>query len=150
MNDVGHTSIIASVGQPKLIENTVRLVGNDNNGLHTEPFLGRASMLCFLYGPGEPGRYTASGASTDMIVGARDMFATYSLRFVTYSCRFVTCSYGFVTCSYGFVTCSPRSNSCSRHARLPRGGRHWIHDLRRNMLDRDRAARYNAGSSINN
>ena len=28
-----------------------------NNGLHTEPFLGRVSMLCFLYGPGEPGRY---------------------------------------------------------------------------------------------
>ena len=31
----------------------------DNNGLHTEPFLGRALMLCFLYGPGEPGRYHA-------------------------------------------------------------------------------------------
>ena len=29
--------------------------------LHTEPFLGRASMLCFLYGPGEPGRYPATG-----------------------------------------------------------------------------------------
>ena len=27
--------------------------------LHTEPFLGRASILCFLYGPGEPGRYPA-------------------------------------------------------------------------------------------
>ena len=31
----------------------------DNNALHTEPFLGRVSMLCFLYGPGEPGRYAA-------------------------------------------------------------------------------------------
>ena len=31
----------------------------NNNGLHTEPFLGRASMLIFLYGPGEPGRYHA-------------------------------------------------------------------------------------------
>ena len=31
----------------------------DNNGLHTESFLGQASMLCFLYGPGEPGRYHA-------------------------------------------------------------------------------------------
>ena len=31
----------------------------DNNGLHTEPFLGRVSMLCFLYGSGEPGRYPA-------------------------------------------------------------------------------------------
>ena len=31
----------------------------DNNTLHAEPFLGRASMLCFLYGPGEPGRYAA-------------------------------------------------------------------------------------------
>ena len=29
----------------------------DNNGLHTEPFLGRASVLCFWCGPGEPGRY---------------------------------------------------------------------------------------------
>ena len=57
---VEHASIIASVGQPKLIENTVRLVGSDNNGLHTEPFLGRVSMLCFLYGPGEPGRYPAT------------------------------------------------------------------------------------------
>ena len=28
--------------------------------MHTEPFLGRASMLCFLYGPGEPGRYPAT------------------------------------------------------------------------------------------
>ena len=27
--------------------------------LHTEPFLGRASVLCFWYGPGEPGRYSA-------------------------------------------------------------------------------------------
>ena len=56
---VEHANIIASVGQPKLIENVARSVGNDNNGLHTEPFLGRASMLCFLYGPGEPGRYVA-------------------------------------------------------------------------------------------
>ena len=57
---VEHANIIASVGQPKLIENAARSVGNDNNGLHTEPFLGRVSMLCFLYGPGEPGRYTAT------------------------------------------------------------------------------------------
>ena len=56
---VEHANIIASVGQPKLIENVARSVGNDNNGLHTEPFLGRASMLYFLYGPGEPGRYHA-------------------------------------------------------------------------------------------
>ena len=56
---VEHANIIASVGQPKLIENVARSVGNDNNGLHTEPFLGRVSMLCFLYGPGEPGRYPA-------------------------------------------------------------------------------------------
>ena len=34
-----------------------QIIAHDNNGLHTEPFLGRASMLCFLYGPGEPGRY---------------------------------------------------------------------------------------------
>ena len=34
-----------------------QIVAHDNNGLHTEPFLGRASVLCFLYGPGEPGRY---------------------------------------------------------------------------------------------
>ena len=111
---VEHANIIASVGQPKLIENVARSVGNDNNGLHTEPFLGRASMLCFLYGPGEPGRYTASGANTDMIVGARDMFATHSLWFVTYSC--------------GFATCSPRSIPYSQHPRLPRGGRHRIND----------------------
>ena len=83
---------------------------------------------------GDRCRYTASGASTDMIVGARDMFATHSLRFVTYSC--------------GFVTCSPRSIPYSRHPRLPRGGRHRIHDLRGNMLDRDKAARYNGNSSI--
>ena len=57
---VEHANIIASVGQPKLIENVARSVGNDNNGLHTEPFLGRTSMLCFLYGPGEPGRYPAT------------------------------------------------------------------------------------------
>ena len=47
------------MGQPKLIDSVARSVGNDNNGLHTEPFLGRASVLCFLYGPGEPGRYHA-------------------------------------------------------------------------------------------
>ena len=36
-----------------------QIIAHDNNGLHTEPFLGRASMLYFLYGPGEPGRYPA-------------------------------------------------------------------------------------------
>ena len=37
-----------------------QIVAHDNNGLHTEPFLGRVSMFCFLYGPGEPGRYLGS------------------------------------------------------------------------------------------
>ena len=37
-----------------------QIIAHDNNGLHTEPFLGRASMLIFLYGPGEPGRYHAT------------------------------------------------------------------------------------------
>ena len=31
----------------------------DNNALHTEPFLGRASVSYLLYGPGERGRYAA-------------------------------------------------------------------------------------------
>ena len=105
-------------------------------GCTRSPFSGGLQCCAFLYGPGEPGRYTASGAITDMIVGARDMFATYSLKFVTYSCR--------------FATCSPRSIPYSRHPRLPRGGRHRNHDLRGDMLVRDRAARYNGNSSINN
>ena len=42
---VEHASIVASVGQPKLIENVAWLVGNDNNGLHTEPRGARVSMF---------------------------------------------------------------------------------------------------------
>ena len=32
-------------------------VTRHNMALHAEPYLGRASMSCFLYGPGERGCY---------------------------------------------------------------------------------------------
>ena len=41
------------------------IIAHDNNGLHTEPFLGRVSMLSFLYGPGEPGRYHAQSNTAE-------------------------------------------------------------------------------------
>ena len=96
---------------------------------------GGCEVVGFSFVPGEPRRYTASGANTDMIVGARDMFATHSLWFATHSLWFATHSLWFathslwfVTYSCGFATCSPRSIPYSQHPRLPRGGRHRIND----------------------
>ena len=50
-----------------VVENYAAVAAYLNNGLHTEPFLGRVSMLSFLYGPGEPGRYPTKEARLHVI-----------------------------------------------------------------------------------